>query len=245
VVRFSAPIANAVAHAVGQTPLPLPAPAPVPGARAGARGLTPSAAGSTRTPNAADLQVAQAAALTAADVPADFATQPPLPGTSTFDGRACRTMRDAVKALDTTAHAESAFITADGHASIDNSAAVFPTVRRADKAYRAYASPNTAACLQAAVQKSVTAAVNDPAATVSVTVADDPLAVGDASAAHTVTATVTTPSGTATNSLVVATVRKGRGVAQFVFANAGSPPPSAPVLAMTQAVATRMPAAVG
>jgi hypothetical protein len=243
IVRFSAPIADAVAQTLGRAPVAFPAPATVPGVDDALRSWF--GAGSPTAGTVADRSTAASAALTDAEAPGDFGAQTSAPVASSLDQSDCRATRRGAASMSRAAAGGSTFAAPDGSGTLDDVVRVFRSERAARAAHRAYSGNAAAACLRARLEASVRNAVGDPAAPVTVDVRDRSFTAGDDSSGYDVTVSATGPDGPATRSATIETVRVGRSVVGVVATNAGGPPSSEVVRAVTDLVAGRAGPTVG
>jgi hypothetical protein len=222
IVRFAAPIADAVVQAARTgTSAALPGPPADPALGSSVRALLagPGASGGSK----ANRRAAAAAPLADDGVPADFAPMPITAATATvLAGPECRALRRAVQ--DTTAHddarAEASFVAPGGGATIDEVVHVLPDARGARALVKTYAGRPATRCFQHALGVPVT---------VERTTGDD---------------AVTTLRATASRPLVVQIARSGRSVTALAYANAGTPPPDGALAGITQAAVAKAGAAV-
>jgi len=231
IVRFAAPIADAVARVAG-TPSAAPLPGPPTATdvqrsvRAVLGGLDEVAAPVSPTlPSAADREIATSALLTGDTVQPDFTALTPttspaaaMPG---FEDRTCRTIRRALAPVQTGARAAASFTAPGASASIDQLVYVARTEKRARAAFAAYAAPDAATCLSVVLGVPVTA---DPAT-----------AVGDASMKYHIDGA---------RDFVLEIVVAGRSLTSLAFSNAATPPSTDVVDAVTKTAVARADAAL-
>lgn len=243
VVRFSAPIADAVARTLGRAPAAFPAPATVPGVDDALRSWF--GAGSPTAGTAADRATATSAALTDAEAPGDFGAQTTAATPSRLAGSDCPTTRRGAASMSHAAAGGSEFTAPDGSGTINDFVRVFGSERAARAAHRAYSGKKAAACLRAHLEASVRDALGEPAAPVMVDVRERSFTAGDHASGYDVTVSATGPDGPATRSATIETVRVGRSIVGVVATNAGGPPSSEVVRAVTDLVADRAGRTVG
>jgi hypothetical protein len=223
IVRFAAPIADAVARAAGATPPPQPGPPTAATLEESVRALFTSTRATSAT--SADQPTgsgAEGAVLAPEAVPPDFAAQalpPTVAAPAGLGSPECREIRRALKAVRGSATSEVAYAAPITGARVDQIVHVLPNIRRARELANAYTGPKAARCLGSVLGVPTTADTPSTATR-----------VGDQSITY---------RAAAARNLVIRIIRTGQTVTELTFANAGTAPPEDAVTAITNAAISR------
>ena len=202
----------------------------------------PAAAGAS-----SDAEIAEQAVLTIDDVPEGFEEQPVTDDEAPPSGRACKDIRRGRKLLDSAPNAEAEFRTPGdetGGALINNKVTVFKSARGAKRAYAAYAGPQSAECFRLTYEEIFLEQLDDPDASVDISVDEYDPDLGDAAAGYEIEIQASAQGESKTFHIDIEVSRVGRAVDAFAFFNTGSPPPSDDVVTMTDAGVGRLESAL-
>lgn len=206
--------------------------------------MTPTLAGAAGI--SSDREIAEGSVLAIDDVPAGFEETPSSDDSPPPGGAACKDIRRGTKALDRGDSSEVDFRSPDtgnGRAIINNKVAVFEKTKAAKAAFAAYDGSDNEECFAKTYEELFLEQLDDPDATVDVTVDRYGPDLGDAAVGYEVAIAVTSQGESDTFYLDIEVIRVGRAIDAFAFGNPSNALPSDDVVQMTETGVERLEAA--